>query len=237
MSTFTMPFKQYIEVMGGKIEQDDDGTFVLSGAAIGLESYPIFQEEYRASLNSKIIAHYLNREIGMETPDMFRLALRRRLNEEMPLFNKLYDSELIDFDPLSTVDITNTSNSMNLVENKNVASNDSSSTTDAKSRSVSSETPQIALSGNGDYATAAADANGQTVVGSNATEEGTFNSEGTSEVVSTTKGFQGVASDLLMRYRATLLNIDMMVVESLADCFMQVWDNGDEYSERGFYFV
>ena len=41
--------------------------------------YPIFDENYRAKLNEKIVAHYALREIGSETPQMFVFYLGRTM--------------------------------------------------------------------------------------------------------------------------------------------------------------
>lgn len=67
------------------------------------QNFPIFDEEYRLGLEKKILFHYYMREIGQETEDAFIFYLNRTLNEEMPYFNKLYESELLEFDPLWTI--------------------------------------------------------------------------------------------------------------------------------------
>lgn len=67
------------------------------------QSFPIFDEEYRLGLEKKILYHYYMREIGQETEQAFIFYLNRTLNEEMPYFNKLYESELLDFNPLWTI--------------------------------------------------------------------------------------------------------------------------------------
>ena len=67
--------------------------------------YPIFDEEYRLGLEKKILFHYYMREIGQETEDAFIFYLNRTLNEEMPFFNQLYESELIKFNPFYTQDM------------------------------------------------------------------------------------------------------------------------------------
>lgn len=72
------------------------------GYHFNLDSYPIFDENYRKILNEKILAHYWYNEIGQETPDRFNHYLATRMNEIMPYYNKLYMSELIKFDPLAT---------------------------------------------------------------------------------------------------------------------------------------
>lgn len=74
--------------------------------SLGLDDYPIFDEAHRGVLNNKIIRHYFMREIGLETLELFRYFMRMKMWEIMPYYNQLYKSELIEFDPLSTHDMT-----------------------------------------------------------------------------------------------------------------------------------
>ena len=69
-------------------------------------NFPIFDESYRTVLETKILRHYYTREIGLETVGLWKLKLNTKLNEIMPYYNKLYKSELIDFNPLYDVDLT-----------------------------------------------------------------------------------------------------------------------------------
>ena len=68
--------------------------------------FPIFDETYRPVLERKILKHYYTREIGMETVGLWKHFLDMRLNEIMPYYNKLYKSELLQFNPLYDVDLT-----------------------------------------------------------------------------------------------------------------------------------
>ena len=68
--------------------------------------FPIFDETYRLVLEKKILRHYYMREIGEETVGLWQLRLNSRLNEIMPYYNKLYESELIQFDPMRDTDYT-----------------------------------------------------------------------------------------------------------------------------------
>jgi hypothetical protein len=69
-------------------------------------NYPIFDVNYKAGLESKILKHFYLREIGQETVGLFKLFLNRKMNEIMPYYNQLYLSELIEFNPLYTVNLT-----------------------------------------------------------------------------------------------------------------------------------
>jgi hypothetical protein len=48
-----------------------------------MNSYPIFDENYRDTLNNNILNHYYENEIGFETASLFRFYLNQTLNEIM----------------------------------------------------------------------------------------------------------------------------------------------------------
>ena len=70
--------------------------------------FPIFDENYREVLETKILRHYYTREIGLETYGLWKLKLQTKLNEIMPYYNKLYQTELLKYNPLYDVDMTTT---------------------------------------------------------------------------------------------------------------------------------
>lgn len=230
MATHTLYLHEVIELTGGEVTIVD-GVRLMVGGNIGLNDYPIFDEEYRDILNGKIIDHYWNREIGLETIDMFQLAVRRSMNEMMPVVNKLYESLAIEFDPLSTIDISNDSTVESDITNVSEGSNVANSENTSGSRAVVSDTPQQRLSGDKDYASGATDNVATAEVDSTASEESTFNSEGETVTTARTTGYQGIASELITRYRQSLINPDLMVIDQLADCFMSVWGNGDSFTK------
>jgi hypothetical protein len=198
--------------------------------ALGLDTYPIFDAGYRAALNDKIIAHYNEQEIGHETDSMFRYAMRRKMNEIMPLFNQHYKASQIEIDPLLTVNIKSVAEG-----SENTTGNESStteSTSTAGGRVVGSNTPQVRLAGNGDYATSAQDSNSKTEAdGTASTNSAT---ENTTANENNTTGYQGNPAELVWALRQTFVNVDMMVIDSLQELFMMVWDNGEEHTKKGY---
>lgn len=68
--------------------------------------YPIFDSAYKNVLQRKILKHYYTREIGLETVGLWKHFLDMRMNEIMPYYNKLYETELLKFNPLYDVDLT-----------------------------------------------------------------------------------------------------------------------------------
>lgn len=103
MSKYTTEVRFIVESMNAYDESQDRDKIdemvnAVSSRIIG--EYPIFDESYRQTLNNKIIRHFYTREIGFETVGLWRFKLNVKMNEIMPYFNKLYESELIHFDPL-----------------------------------------------------------------------------------------------------------------------------------------
>lgn len=220
----------------------------------GLSNYPIFDETYRAVLNAKIFDRYANREIG-GTMQEFRLWMRRRMNEIMPFYNQLYLSQRMQIDPLNTVSMeTFVDGEMSALsqgdsENAGKSTGNSVQSTgaDSRSRTVDYATPQNALAGKADYATAAQDSSGKTTGTSDATNTENSESSSTSKAESTsntktqskTMGYSGSQAVLLNEYRKTFLNIDVDIIEDLSDLFMRVWTNGSSFTqpERGFPYA
>ena len=92
--------------------------------------YPIFDESYRQVLETKILLHYYTREICEETVGLWKLRLKSKMNEIMPYYNKLFESELLEFNPLYNTDYTREGNKdrvddSNTINNSNRVSQDS----------------------------------------------------------------------------------------------------------------
>ena len=207
---------------------------VEDGEDIGLNDYPIFRADYRDILNKKITDHYWFYEIGHETHFMFARQMRTKMNEIMPYYNQLYETELIKFDPFMTMQVTTENSSENKMDSE--AKADSRSSTEAVSKSatrvVNSQFPQTRLSGDQDYATNAADTNSAGESDNASTGDSREESKvaGESSGRSSQVGYTGNRSNLLTDFRSTILNIDMMIIDELSELFMGVWNNSDEYS-------
>lgn len=220
---------------------------VENGYDLQLNEYPIFDENYREELNQKIINHYYFREIGFETVGLFRFYLKQTMNEIMPYYNQLYESALLEIDPLNTINFTETltrikigNDTKNFNEDTTVNSNGDSSSNSTKStnfKDVESDTPQGMLSiGNIEgelYASYARISKNEDTTNSTAHQETTdtqkrkndekINREDNENYTRTENGNRESQSELLMKYRQTFLNIDMQVINELNDLFMGLY--------------
>lgn len=210
-------------------------------------NFPIFDENYRSVLETKILKHFYTREIGLETVSLWKLKLETKLNEIMPYYNQLYKSTLLEFNPFYDVDITRKHNVRSdgtrkeTNENKNQTQNQSTNKTNSNGNSTDwtlySDTPQGGVTGieNETYLTNATKETNQNANEVNTINNGssTDSSNGKTDSViknvedylETVKGKQGTQdySTLLLKYRETFLNIDMQVIEELNDLFLNLW--------------
>lgn len=236
MTVYTMTLDEVIEHYDITTTLDDytgiTNISVEDAKLLGLGYFPIFDNDYRAPLMGKIIDHFRNREIGYESLGTWRLGMRRKLNEIMPYYNQLYLSTQISFDPLATVNLHTVIANTQTQAITNATTSHSANETANASRSVTSATPQTMLSGNGDYATGAADVNGTGTGTADATDNTTSNTDAGGNGTTDITGFQGIASALLMQYRESLVNIDLSVIRELEEMFMGVWDNGDSFTNN-----
>ncbi len=89
-------------------ELEDSGGYNDVNEIVGLAIPKIFDnslvfhdEETKARLLPKILIHYYQREIGFETVGLWKLKLNQKLREILPYYNQLYESEELEYNPLS----------------------------------------------------------------------------------------------------------------------------------------
>lgn len=202
--------------------------------------YPIWTEEHRVQLETKILTHYFNKEIALETVGLWKLYLCERLNLIMPYYIELYESTQRKYDYLTTIDFTETytatkteeeTGKMDTTNNAETSMDDTIDTT-TSADSLRSDLPQANYAGL-DYGT-----NSQTDSGtskSDSTSTGTSKSTGNAtntvnrdvndNYTRTRKGTDGSRSitELLEQYRKSILNIDREIVNELYDLFMLIY--------------
>lgn len=167
----------------------------------GMRDYPIFDENYREKLNRAIWNHFAFRRIACDTPSMFIFFLNRRMQEQMPNVNPVY--ELVKrekFDPFATTQ-----------GKSSVATHGAS---DSVGVATASSTPQVFLD-NPDGEQYLTGINKQTNTG---TQDGTQNSD-----YQTISGNVGSAVYDMMA--SSFMAADNLVFNLLEPLFMQTWDD------------
>src|SRR5699024_5029287 len=130
MAMYTMQLRSYIEMFS----QFEDNLTIDERIEIGREKlfdfdYPFFDENYRAQFERNFINEFYMREIGFETEELFKMRLRNWLRKNMGYYNKLFESELLKYDPLSNSQMNVTHTKKNDKEQNDLRNTDQSSNT------------------------------------------------------------------------------------------------------------
>lgn len=251
MSKYTTELRFLCEQVGGLTESrgyNDTATIIETARPkIFSFDYPIFDTDYKGTLETKFLKHYYTREICAETYGRWKMFLDDKFNLIMPYYNQLYESALKEFDPFKDVDVyikKDNTNNRNTQEDENGKNNgeysgkaDSTVSQSSDTWSAYSDTPQGGLNGVADmtYLTNATHNYGTGTTITNSTNSGTSantdsrNKTGVYKTVDDyiehiagKKGTQSYSS-LLKEWRETFLNIDAMVLDECGDLFFGLW--------------
>ena len=184
-----------------------------------IENAGIWSKE---KLAKKIVDHYYMREIGFETPALFRHYAKVEMNELMEYYLPLIYSSAIKYDPLVNVDFTET------FERTADATGNSNSTSQSNSSNigVQSDTPQGQIAKEkilkGDYASSVGAGETESDVSSN-TESKSQNQEQYSKRVKGNSGVSATAQKMVEQYRQNIIAIDKEIIEKLNILFMGLY--------------
>ena len=183
-----------------------------------LNSYPIFDENYRPVLNQYILNHFWMREIGFETVGEFDLYLGNTLNEIMPYYNGMFKMAMSEIDPLTNYKYKET------LDKSDVGTTRSNSNTNGNSKSVES-TPadglvQMNEIENNVYASSA------TLNNNTVNANGTVDSKTETDYVKLVSGYNGVSvGKLYDEYRRYVVSVVRLLMndKDLNQCFLGVY--------------
>jgi len=212
-----------------------------------LNDYPIWSEDYRSTLNEKILNHYYESEIGLETTALWGKYLRSKMFEIMPYYNELYkiQARMIEERLENNVNLTeefyrkvsNSGKGTSSGTETGASTDKYNDTSSSNSKEVYLDTPQgSTYKGNIDdtnYATnvtwnkvdgtGSRDRNG-TSTNTSSVDTTTENS-GNENYTKTIIGNNGKRYniDILKDIKNNLINIDMNIIDELQELFMGIY--------------
>lgn len=177
-------------------------------------------------LAKKIVDHYYMREIGFETPALFKHYAITTMNEIMERYLPKIYSNFLEYDPLSNVDFTETYTR----EIEGSAENQGSSNSNSSSNgmAINNNTPQTNITkqdlNSGIYASSVAqtdtniedETNTSSNSSSNTIEKFTRHEEGDNGVIITNQR-------LVKEYREIIVAIDEEIIYELNSLFMGIY--------------
>ena len=165
-------------------------------------------------LATKIVDHYFMREIGFETPALFKHYAKVSMKEIMERKLPLIYSASIEYDPLVNVDYTETLSRR--------IDNTASGTDTASGLTVNSTTPQGEIDKTeilrGKYASST-----QAGESTNSSSSTGASQEGSTKSVHGNSGVSATAQKMIQQYRENIIAIDGDIIYELNDLFMGVY--------------
>ena len=188
-----------------------------------IEKFGVWSKD---KLARKIVDHYYMREIGLETPDLFKHYAKVYMQEIMERqFPKIY-SNFLEYDPLSNVDFTETYTRE--IEGSSEGTSASNSKNNATGQNINNDTPQTRITKQdlqtGAYASQVDQSNTETTIedethaqsSSNTIEKFTRHEEGDNGVIITNQR-------LVKEYREIIVAIDEEIINELSKLFMGIY--------------
>lgn len=181
----------------------------------GLQDYPIFDENYREILNNNILYYYYEDEIGLETPELFKIYLNRTMQRIMPYYNNLYIAQR----NILETGLFNNVNYNEVSERK--LNTEGSSNTTSKGKGLFQDTPQGQISmtefDDQHYAT--------NLTLNNNDDKNITNGSSLDNYIRTVSGNNGnrYPIELFNEVRKNLMNIDDLIINELNDLFMGIY--------------
>lgn len=177
-------------------------------------------------LAKKIVDHYFMREIGFETPALFKhyalITMQEIMEEKLPL---IYSSS-IKYDPLVNVDYTEKfERSLEGSANNN---GESSSNSSSDSLNINNNTPQTRISkqnlNDGIYASSVNQ--NESSINDKTTTSNNGSSSSNENYIKNVKGNSGVsatAQKMIEQYRENIIAIDRDIINELNSLFMGLY--------------
>ena len=165
-------------------------------------------------LAKKIVDHYYMREIGLETPALFKHYAKVYMQEIMETKLPLIYSISIKYDPLVNVDYTETFT-------RDIESNGNSSN-NASGLSVASDTPQGQIQKSAVLSGAYASSTGASETESSSTDTNNT-TENYSKTMKGNSGVSATAQKMILQYRENIRALNTEIVYELEPLFMGLY--------------
>ena len=203
-------------------------------------NYPLTQNVSHETFEHNILNHYLMRRINYDTVTLFKIMLENKLNEIMPKYNMLWDSQ-IDWDIFKsgtttreykdTTTSANTTNSTSSEKNDNTSSTDSNSIVNMTNSDSKSDVPQGQIDDvkNSEYISEYDYTVNDSTSNNNGSSKSLSNTTNTAENISNSTDNKTIKEsvtrtadnelDILLKYQSEYINIWNMIYKDLDSLF------------------
>ena len=224
MSKYTIELRKVIDLYGrdtveGWFKDYELTDYLRPDEIESIETAGIWSKD---KLAKKIVSHYFMREIGFETPALFKHYTKVYMQEIMERQLPMIYSISIKYDPLVNVDYTE-SFERNITGTGN---SNSSSTSNGSGLTISSDTPQGQINKQdillGKYASQTSGSESQNSINDNSNSSSNTD-ENYSKRVKGNSGVSATAQAMVLQYRKNIYAVDEEIIKELNKCFMGLY--------------
>lgn len=232
MGTYTMQLRRVCDLYGRDEVENWFKSYEISNylTPLQIEQIEKFNVWSKERLAKKIVDNYYMREIGFETPALFKhfalIEMEKIMEEKLP---KIY-SNFLEYDPLSNVDFIETYTREIVGETENTGTSNSTSQNNASGLNVNSDTPEGQISKEqilqGTYASQTNASETESEIEDNTTTQNQGTSNTIERFTRHEEGDNGVIitnQRLVKEYREIIVAIDREIIEELNSLFMGIY--------------
>lgn len=184
----------------------------------------------KEKLAKKIVDHYYMREIGFETPELFKHYAKLTMNEIMESKLPLIYTTALEYDPLVNVDFTETFNRTTEGEGENKGNSKSNAKNNASGLNINSDTPQGEINKenilNGNYATNTSASETESKITDETNTTSSLTNKNKEEFTRHLKGNQGISATyqaMIKQFRENIVSVDREIINELQTLFMGLY--------------
>ena len=228
MAKYTMELRKIVDIFGREEVESWFSSYNLADFLTPeqiqqIQKYNVWSKE---KLASQIVDHYYMREIGFETPALFKHYAKLTMNELMGSYLLKIYTQFLEYDPLSSVDYTE--EYTREIEGSSEGSSNSNSKNSAEGFNINNDTPQQKITkqnlDSGIYASSTNQSETSSEI------EDKTNTEASSKTVEkythSMKGDNGVIVTnqyLVREFRELATNFNLEIINDLNKLFMGLY--------------
>lgn len=228
MATYTMELRKVIDYYGREEVESWFSSYNLADFLTPeqiqqIQKYNVWSKE---KLAKQIVDHYFMREIGFETPALFKHYAKLTMNELMGSYLLKIYTQFLEYDPLSSVDYTE--EYTREIEGSSEGSSNSNSQNSAEGFNINNDTPQQRITKQNLDSGIYASTTNQSETTSQIQDE--TNTEASSKTVEkythSMKGDNGVIVTnqyLVREFRELATNFNLEIINDLNKLFMGLY--------------
>lgn len=233
MSKYTIELRKVCEIYGRNIVESwfkdyDINDYLLPEQVQQLNKFPNIWSKDK--LAKKIVDHYFMREIGFETPALFRHYARVTMQEIMEEKLPLIYTTALSYDPLVNVDYTETFDRKSKGNGNTNGSSNSNSNSSASGLNVNSDTPQTNIKWQdiekGIYANNVSQSETESNINGNTQTNSNTYQNNEEQYTRHFKGNQGISATyqaMIKQFRENIVAVDRDIIKELNNLFMGLY--------------